>query len=76
MHLLEKGNPLHNSGGKSAGVIAAKTNVEYAKSTQNFIAEDIASSKKAEKPKESCLEYENPQYSSDISPIINTENQS
>ena len=52
---------------------AAKTNVEEAKSTQNLSAEDIAPSKEAEKPKESFLEHENPQYSSYISPMINTE---
>ena len=45
----------------------AKTNDE------NLSAEDIAPSKEAENPKESFLEHENPQYSSDISPILNTE---
>ena len=52
---------------------AAKTNVEEAKLTQNFNADDIAPSKEAEKPKESFLEHENTQYSSDISSMINTE---
>ena len=52
---------------------AAKINVEEAKPTQNLRAENIASSIEAEKPKESFLEYENPQYSSDISSMINTE---
>ena len=35
--------------------------------------EDIATSNEAEKPKKSFLEYENPQYSSDISLWINIE---
>ena len=48
---------------------AAKTNDGEAKSTHNLSAEDIAPSKKAEKPKEAFLE----QYSSDISPMINPE---
>ena len=46
---------------------------EEAKSTLNLSTEDIAPSKEAEKPKESFLEHENPQYTSDISPMINTE---
>ena len=41
---------------------AAKINVEEAKPTQNLRAENIASSIEAEKPKESFLEHENPQY--------------
>ena len=40
---------------------AAKMYIEEAKSTQNVCAEYIATSNKAEKPKESFLEYENPQ---------------
>ena len=52
---------------------AAKTNVEEAKSTQNLRAENIAPSKEAEKPKESLSQHENPQFSYDISPMINTE---
>ena len=35
--------------------------------------EDIATSNEAEKPKKSFLEYENPQYSSDIALWINIE---
>ena len=49
---------------------AAKTYIEEAKSTQNLCAEDIAPSNEAEKPNKSILEYENPQYSFDISPCI------
>ena len=41
----------------------AKTNVDIAKSTQNLSAKDIAPNKEAE----------NPQYLSDISPMINSE---
>ena len=52
---------------------AAKTNIQGAKSTQNLSAEDFAPSKEAENPKKSFLEHENPQYSSDISPMRNTE---
>ena len=52
---------------------AAKAKVEEANSTQNLSAEDIAPSKKAEKPKESFLDQENPQYSYFNSPMINTE---
>ena len=51
---------------------AAITKVEEAKSTKNLNAEDSAPSKEPEKPKESSIEHENPQYSSDISPIIRT----
>ena len=40
----------------------ANTYIEEAKSTQNLCAEDIAPSNEADKPKESFLEYENPQY--------------
>ena len=40
---------------------AAKMYIEEAKSTQNICAEYIATSNKAEKPKESFLEYEDPQ---------------
>ena len=50
---------------------AAKTNVEEAK----LSAEYNNPSKEVEKPKESFLENENPQYSSDISSMINTEKQ-
>ena len=52
---------------------AAKTNVEEAKLTQKCYADDIAPSKEAANPKESFLEHENPQYSPDTSPMINTE---
>ena len=55
---------------------AAKTYIEEAKSTQNLCAEDIAPNNEAEKPKKSFLEYENPQYSSDISLKINNEKSS
>ena len=55
---------------------AVKTNAEEAKSTHNLGAEDFAPSNEAEEQKELFLEHENPQYSSDISPKINTEKQS
>mgnify|MGYP000197146409 CR=1 FL=1 len=49
-----------------------KNNVDVSKSTQNLSAEDNNPSKEAKKPKESFLEHENPQYLSDISPMIST----
>ena len=52
---------------------AAKEKVEEANFKQNFSAEDIAPSKEADKPKESFLVKENPQYSSDISLMISIE---
>ena len=74
LHLLEKRNTLHNCAGKSACVM--QSNQMLTKCTKILVTKDIAPSKEAKKPKESFLYHENPQYSSDMSPMIDTERQS